>query len=120
MSFSKLLILYGLIFSLTKCISADLGAVSAKANMVQIGFTKSQVESIMGTPQIYEVNPNNRDMAYAHYCIYGIASDDDNGFFYYRNEVFRKISNIGRSRNAAVWEDFSRPGGFNCSYTVDV
>lgn len=121
MKFARLLILYGLILSLTKCISADLGLVSAKMERVQIGFTRTEVESIMGMPQKLIVNPSNSDIAYAHYCEFGAFSDDDNGVFYFKDEVYRKITSISNYRRSpqGVWHG-PTDGKFNCHSAINV
>ena len=92
------------------CVSADLG-VSRRANTVQIGYTKQQVREIMGMPQISISNPNNDNMVYAHYCVFSWSADE-NGFFFYKDSVYKKIQRnitdgFTSRRQHGVWYDFS-------------
>ncbi len=105
--------LFFLVLSLAGCIGADLGYVSRSASKVQIGFTREQVVDIMGTPDRTFTNPSNRDITYSHYCIFGVATDDGNGFLFYKDRVFRKISNISegiQSSQEGIYHDLSDPG----------
>ena len=110
-----------LIVFLAGCVGADLGYVSMKANKVQVGYTREQVVDIMGTPDRTWINPQNRDITYSHYCIFGVAAEDDNGFFFHKNKVFRKIKNISRE-TASVHGVYTTPDGmyWNCSGDVRV
>jgi len=65
----------------------------------------------MGMPQISISNPNNDNMVYAHYCVFSFSADE-NGFFFYKDSVYKKIQRnitdgFTSRRQHGVWYDFS-------------
>ena len=95
--------------------------VSQSATQVQIGFTRDQVVDIMGNPQVSFTNPTNSDITYSHYCTYGFVVDTDDGFFFYKNRVYRKIQRIDETSTSlhGVYET-EWDGQFNCYSEVRV
>lgn len=118
----KLLPLWLLLLCLGSCISADLGMVSLKANRVQMGDSYDQVLAIMGEPNFSSNSPFNDDITYLHYCIFGLAADDANGFFIHKDKTYRRIQNTGRNtrEDHGVYEDFSDGVPWNCYGAVKV
>ena len=74
-------------------IKGDLGTLSRNADLIPVGYSIKQIADILGRPQLYFVNPNDRNLAYAHYCYWGIFEDDANGFFLYKDRMYKRVQN---------------------------
>jgi hypothetical protein len=104
--------------------------VSQSADQVQIGFTRDQVVDIMGNPQVSITNPTNTGITYSHYCTYGLILGTNDGFFFYKDRVYRKIQRIDETSTSlhGVYdlsrrdyrERYQRDPPFNCTARVRV
>ncbi len=102
-------------FLLSGCINADLRLITTQANKISIGDTYEQVTTALGQPKFSATNPQNPDISYSHFCSFGLANDDDNGFFFFRGKAYHRIQNTGTTtRELGVYEDFSQGVPFNC------
>lgn len=99
---------------LSGCIAADLGYVTSKANSVRDGASYDEIVNQMGSPDKEFVNPQDKDMTYLHYCIFGLASDDENGFFLYKGKSYERTRGVSTAPDSVVYEDFSNGVELNC------
>jgi hypothetical protein len=106
---------------LTGCISADMGIVSGKARTIDIGTPQEELLRVMGRPKKRFHNPET-GVAYLHFCEYGLVTDDDNGFFIYKDRVFDKVRNVEDVEWTKGIRDNWREAGaqFNCHHGIEV
>ena len=98
----------------------DLGVLSRNADAVIVGYSFEQIVAVLGSPQAYFVSPIDSDITYAHYCFFGMFEEDDNGFFLYKDRMYKRVQNINEnSRSLGVYSN-GQVGDWNCYQDVVV
>lgn len=106
---------------LASCVTADLGVISKNASSVLTGDTSSQIVEKMGTPPKARIeNPNNPQITYLHFCEFGFATDDNNGFFLYRDQAYFRAQANYDSRTVHGVYGVRGDTSFNCASPVRV
>ena len=96
-------------------LKGDFGHLSRKADAVLLGYSLDQMADILGSPQAYFVSPENSDIAYAHYCFYGMFETDPNGFFLYKDTVYKRVKNVDEnSRSSGAYQIDNGKVEWNC------
>ena len=105
----------------TPNLKGDLGTLSRKADAVLVGYSVEQMKGILGTPQSYFVSPTNPDISYAHYCLFGMFSVDPNGFFLYKDTVYKRVQTVTvKSRSGGAYITDKDVADWNCYADVRV
>ena len=102
-------------------LKGDLGALSRKSDAVLVGYSVEQMIDILGTPQAYIFSPTNDDISYAHYCFFGMFAEDPNGFFLYKDTVYKRVQKADeKSRSSGVYKTDNGSVDWNCYADVRV